>query len=151
VSAASFRMNQTSAGDSNAVLDFAGAGHNFTFVGTALTLDMAVADGGLIEAQATLDPLDLFGLVTVNGTFAFRKANGSFHLAADASGDFSADYLAISGNVTSAFVGVGTLGLTLSNVDFGILLVSDAGIDYTAVTATVGSATFAGLPGMTAT
>ena len=91
--------------------------------------------------------------MTVNGTFAFKKANDTFYLDEAGSSSFTDDYLAISGNVASAFVGVGALGLTLNDVDFGVLLVTDtvSTFSYSAVSATVDNATFAGIPGLTAT
>ncbi|NJC87912.1 MAG: hypothetical protein FIB02_05170, partial [Desulfuromonas sp.] len=155
VSNLSVKLNTASGGR---VVDFSStamaipSGPSITFAG---------ADGEQIEVAGTVT-MNLFGLTNISGTFGFKKATGTFHVtdpAIDsATGDrtttFSADYLALSGNVADASVKVGTLGLTLTNADFGILIVTDtagSGDRYTAVTASIGTATFTGIDGLTAT
>ena len=65
-----------------------------------------------MQAEADL-VLDIFGLVNVTGTFGFKKASDTFYktdATAHTTTDFTADYLAIGGSVSSAFIGVGSLG-----------------------------------------
>ena len=71
--------------------------------------------------------LDVFGFVTLSGSFAFKKANGNFVLTDGHSSTAwnGVNYLEVGGHVTSAFAGVGSVGFNLSDVNFGAVLVSD--------------------------
>jgi hypothetical protein len=95
--------------------------------------------------------------VTLDGTFAFKKANGTFQT--EGGTPFDADYLAIGASIDDAFVGVNGLGLSLGvdgdatkNIEVGVLLVTDAGGNkYTAVKASAAEVSFTGIPGLEAT
>src|SRR5205085_9558531 len=96
----------------------------FPVPGTSLSLNIDGDQGALLQAEADLN-LDLFGFISGNGHFAFKKATANF-LVTDGHTTTSltnAGYVAIGGHINSAFAGVGSFGLTLTNIDFGILLV----------------------------
>ena len=132
-----------------------------------ITLDFDGADGALLKASGTVD-IGLFGFVYLSGDFAFEKSTKLLRVAEEAA-DTSFQVLTIGASNVSAFVGVngpadhaGALGLSLSEVDFALALGSEtppatpplgtAPIDthtFTALKASVGSASFIGVDNLT--
>ena len=144
MSNASLTINQNSDGDA-AVLDL--SANPIQVPGTTLTLDMSEE---LVEAQADLT-LEAFGLVDLTGTFTFSKRALGFDVAGGPAGtpDFSREALLLGATIASADVGVDGLGLTLTTVEVGALLVSDgSGTSYSAIKASAVSATFTGFGGL---
>ena len=119
---------------------------------------MALDGMGLLETSGRVT-LDVFGFVILEGSFAFKKATGSFVLTdagthqSDTTTLANVDYLEVGAHVTRAFAGVGDIGFELTGVDFGLLMVKTGGetpVSYTALKADVGSAALVGIPGLTA-
>jgi hypothetical protein len=109
--------------------------------------------------------LDVFGFVALNGSFAFKKATGSFVVTDADSGAASAltavPYLTIGADITTATVSAGGVGLELNGIELAMVMVSDIGVDalpntaddigYTAIKASVTSADIVGISGLTVT
>ena len=106
-------------------------------------------EGSLLQVAGEL-VLDVFGLIDLDGSFAFKKASsGTFKLSNDA--DLTGvPYLTIGANITTATLGAGGVGLTLTGVELGMVLVNDtgSGFSYTAIKAKVTGATVFGIPGL---
>ena len=120
----SVQVNNTSDG-TNTVLDFSGTNSHDVATGPApaplVTLDMDGAEGVLIAVMSNLT-LDVFGFVTLNGSFTFKKASGTFYDNAGA--EITGDYISVGAFVTTATVSAGGVGLQLNNVSLGMLLLS---------------------------
>ncbi|HTD64944.1 MAG TPA: hypothetical protein VK846_00235, partial [Candidatus Limnocylindria bacterium] len=118
-------------------------------------------EGELLKIAGGLE-IDVFGFVSFSGTFAFKKATGTFAVTdttTNATTLLTGAYLTIGGTVNSAFVGVpgepgpdDDLGFSLTGVEFGLLLFSHASaptVKYTALKANITDASFVGVPGLT--
>ena len=164
VNSLSLLVNQTD-DDANPskVLDFADtASHSGDDAATALsiatgssssvTIDLDGDEGSLLQLAGSVD-FDVFGFVTLSGDFAFKTATGNFTVADGSTSTqlTSVDYLAVGGNISTASVGVGGVGLTLNSIELAMVRVSDDAnsVEYTAIVASVGSASFTGIPGLT--
>ncbi|MEI8268205.1 MAG: hypothetical protein WCI59_20950, partial [Betaproteobacteria bacterium] len=142
--------------------------------GPASSIDLAMdgAQGRLLRASGNLE-LDVFGFFQVSGGFAIESRDDSFFLndgvisededEAQAPTEIQARVLTIGGSGVQAFVGLngGTAnakGLSLADVDFGLLLASekleegstDTPRNFTTLKATAGSIGVVGLEGFTA-
>src|SRR2546426_2073192 len=150
---------------SHDVVDFAGARKLTvnTGGGNHLDIDFSGSLGNLIQAEGTVT-VDVFGFFHVSGNFAFEKSTETVHVAGDAPGtNISVQALRVGVSGVNAFAGLngGTaaaVGLSLTNVDFALALLSvsppatGTATDFrtfTALGATVGSASFVGLDGLT--
>ncbi|MBV5304948.1 MAG: hypothetical protein JZU70_12255, partial [Chlorobium sp.] len=117
---------------------------------TTLTLDMDAAAGELLQASGNL-ALDVFGFFQVSGSLALRKSSASVKVYKSATNtDTTVDLLTLGGSGLSAFAGLnsGALGLSLTNVDFALALLSDGTRSWASLQAAVGGATFAGVSGL---
>ncbi|MDP1573114.1 MAG: hypothetical protein Q8M04_02640, partial [Pseudomonadota bacterium] len=124
--------------------------------GSTLALDLDGGDGELLRASGHLS-LDAFGFFQVEGDFALEKKTASVTLN-DASDTSAAsvvdvDLLTVGASGLTAFAGLngGTadaLGLALSDVEFGLALMTDranAQRSWTSLQASVGGVGFVGL------
>jgi hypothetical protein len=158
-------INRTSdTAQPNTVLDFANTelydGDNAVtpFVpGVGPAIDVDGNQGALLSVSGDVT-LDLFGFVNVSGNLGFTTANRTFVVASNSTMptddyvEFSADYLVVTGSGVDVFAGSGggtgaATGVSLSEVDFTLALISNAGIGYTALMAS-GSGGFSGVPGV---
>ncbi len=134
--------------------------------GFALTLDGA--DGELMEARGVLN-LNIAGFVAARGEFAIVSRSQSVTLSDGKT--LAADVLTFGGNQLDAFAGVGggyddegkllagAVGVSLDNVDLGLVIVSEklTGLEptgtkarsWTTAQATVDQAAFVGVEGLT--
>jgi len=119
-----------------------------------VTFDMAASDGELIRASGNLT-IEVASFFRVSGGFAVKKATQQVNL--DNGDKVDADMLAIGAENAAAFAGLngGTLdalGLTLSNLTFGVLLLTDQADpsrQWIAAQAKDGAAAFVGIDGLT--
>ena len=129
--------------------------------GVTETLAMDGNAGRLVRISGSLS-INVFGFLVLEGDFGFVNENGDFFVtAAGASPSTTAvenaDYLLITGSVTTAFAGVpathgGPIGFNLSGVEFALLVVTDPAdgtTQYTTLKATVEDASFVGVDGLT--
>ncbi|HMJ89761.1 MAG TPA: hypothetical protein VK530_08085, partial [Candidatus Acidoferrum sp.] len=170
----SIEVNKSSdALNPNKVLDFADTTGFNADNGKAAPIDVAINttetetisfdgnEGELLKVAGGLE-IDVFGFVSLSGTFAFKKATGQFAITDSTTNTttlLTGPYLTIGGTVSSAFVGVpgelGTdddLGFSLTGVEFGLLLfshVSAPTVKYTALKADITDASFVGVDGLT--
>ncbi|MHB8107976.1 MAG: beta strand repeat-containing protein, partial [Candidatus Cryosericum sp.] len=126
-----------------------------------VTLDIDGDEGALLQVTTNIE-LDVFGFVQLDGSLAFKKVTGSF-VVTDGSTHVSTvlnnlSYLEIGAHVDTAFAGFngGTdsaMGLSLTGVDFGILLINEQGVatprNWMSLQATVANASIVGIPGLT--
>src|SRR5690606_8465191 len=92
---------------------------------SSVTLDIDGDEGNLLQVAGQLT-LDVFGFAALNGSFAFKKANGTFTIAdGETSTQLTADYLAIGADITTATVQAGGVGLELNGIELAMVLVSD--------------------------
>ncbi|MFM8474422.1 MAG: beta strand repeat-containing protein, partial [Planctomycetaceae bacterium] len=121
-----------------------------------ITLNYAAADGPMLRATGTLD-LDLFGFVSLSGSFAMQKSSDQLVLADGNSTVQDVDLLTIGGRNINAFAGVNggssdRMGLALSNVEFGLAMATskaDPTRQWTALSATAGGVEIVGIPNVT--
>ena len=149
-------MNTTNATDNTATE----SGHYDRSTTPSVSLTQDGDEGALLSVMTNLT-LDVFGFVTLSGSFAFKKANGNFVLTDGHSSTVrnGVNYLEVGGHVDSAFAGVGSIGFKLSDVNFGAVLVSDnknTPLDTSddvlpGVESKRGHATLSGIDGLTAT
>jgi len=124
---------------------------------TTVTFDIDDDKGDYVQVTGNVD-IDIFGLVTVSGSFALEKRTNQ-SIILDTGDVVTADLLTIGMADVNAFVGYGKdtpdeLGLSLTDVDLAIALWSEAGgssRSWTTVKASVGSATFDGVTGLSLT
>ncbi|MEY4178043.1 MAG: hypothetical protein RLY70_1617, partial [Planctomycetota bacterium] len=154
-SALALKINQP-AGDQS-LLDFGtqslsvptGTGVN----ASPITLDMAGAEGELLEASGSLS-VSLFGYFHSSGNYSLRKSTESVVLS---NGDSkNVDLMLLAAENATAFVGVngGTanqVGMSLTGLTFGLAFATDP-VDptqsWTALQATAGDLSFTGLTGI---
>ncbi|MEI7702628.1 MAG: hypothetical protein WCK86_22730, partial [Planctomycetia bacterium] len=123
---------------------------------SSMTLNYNSADGPILKASGTLN-VDLFGFVSLNGTFAMNKSETQVNLADSNSTVLDVDLLTIGGKNVSAFAGVNSgssdrMGLSLSGVEFGLALATsktDSSRRWTALSATADSVEIVGLSNVT--
>ncbi|MEI7537404.1 MAG: hypothetical protein WCJ76_09335, partial [Comamonadaceae bacterium] len=133
---------------------------------SSLSLSLDAGEGVLTRATGNLE-IDVFGLVQVAGGFGLEKKSGAVTLADVASTTgvdesltpVNVDMLLIGGSELDAFVGVGSIGLQLSQVNLGLALLSEqltpeqvtaavVARKWTTLQAQVGSADFVGVEGL---
>ncbi|MBC8496829.1 MAG: hypothetical protein H8D37_04135, partial [Chloroflexi bacterium] len=124
-----------------------GATLSYTFTEAIANSTVAFAVGGF--SANIFDFLQIFG-----GSFAFKKSTGDF-IITDASTHTSTalsgvSYMEVGGHVATAFAGVGSIGFNLTTLDFGMVMMSSGGVNYTALKADVASASLVGINGLTA-
>ncbi|MCK9365464.1 MAG: hypothetical protein M0P74_17920, partial [Syntrophales bacterium] len=126
-----------------------------------VTIDIDGDEGALLQVTTNIE-LDVFGFVQLDGSLAFKKATGNF-VVTDGTTHVSAalnnvSYLEVGAHVDTAFAGFngGTdsaMGLSLTGVDFGILLINEQGVatprNWMSLQATVANASIVGIPGLT--
>jgi hypothetical protein len=120
---------------------------------TTLTFDMDAADGELLRASGNLT-LNVFDFFQVSGSFAIEKKIETVTLSNGE--EIEVDLLAIGAAGVTAFAGLNgatlnKLGLDLTNVNFGLALMTDredATRKFASLTATAGSASFVGIDGL---
>ena len=121
--------------------------------GTDLTFDLDAEDGELLRASGNLT-LNLFDFFRVTGGFALEKTIETVTLSNGEVVDV--DLLAIGAQGVTAFAGLNgatlnPLGLNLTNVTFGLALMTDradATRKFASLTATAGSASLLGVNGL---
>jgi len=124
--------------------------------GSSITLDYAATAGPILRASGTLE-VDLFGFVSLSGSFAVRKSQEQFILADANSTVDDVDLLTIGGRNINAFAGVNAgssnrVGLALSGVEFGLALAtskSDPTRSWAALAANATSVEIVGIPDVT--
>ena len=152
----------------NTVLDFANSAETINTTDTdaasrsiatgptssPVTLDVDGDEGVLLQVATDLT-LDVFGFVQLDGSMAFKKATGSFVVTNGTTHASTAlsnvSYLEIGAHVNTAFAGVGSIGFELTDVGFGMVMVSDTkgtvattdDVNYMALKANVTSASHA--------
>src|SRR6185436_16930706 len=101
--------------------------------------------------------------IQLGGVFGFEHRTGESLMLADGSTAIplgNVAYTLISGTDLSGFFGVNgpfvdeqttpdAVGLSISGLEFSLLLLSDGGFDYTAFETSGGSASFVGVPDLT--
>ncbi|MEI7702281.1 MAG: hypothetical protein WCK86_20965, partial [Planctomycetia bacterium] len=123
---------------------------------STMTLNYAAADGPILRASGTLD-VDLFGFVSLRGSFAVQKSETQVTLADTNSTSLDVDLLTIGARDVNAFAGVNggssdRMGLSLTGVEFGLAVATsktDASRRWTALSARAGSVEVVGLPDVT--
>jgi hypothetical protein len=171
------RTSATGAG-ANTVLDFVNTAETVNTTDTnaasrtiatgpghdPVTLDVDGDEGALTAVMTNLT-LDVFGFARVTGSLAFKQATGSFVLTngtthtSDTTTLANVKYLEVGGHVDTGFAGVGSVGFTLTGMDFGAVLVNDTkgtistadDVNYTTIKADVDAAALTGIEGLTAT
>ncbi|MBC8505088.1 MAG: tandem-95 repeat protein, partial [Chloroflexi bacterium] len=121
---------------------------------TTVIFDFDDDNGDYAKVTGNVD-IDVFGLVTVSGSFAVEKRSNQ-SIVLDSGDVVTADLLTIGMADVNAFVGYGKdtpdeLGISLTDVDLAIALWSEVGgtgRGWTTVKASVGSATFEGVTGL---
>jgi hypothetical protein len=120
---------------------------------SSFTFDMDGARGDIVEASGNL-VIDAFGFFQLDGYFAFTSSYGAVTLADGTVVD--AQLLTLGASSVDAFAGIGggtadAVGLSLSDVDFGLALVGDrnnAARSWMSLQATAGSVDFVGIDGL---
>src|SRR4029079_12439688 len=133
--------------------------------GHSMALDFDGSKGKLLKAEGSVD-IGVFGFFYVSGNFAFEKSTQSITVTGD-SHTTDVDALLIGASGVSAFAGINgpasnasALGLSLTGVDFALaLLKAPASVPpapettdlrtWTALKASVGTASFVGIDGLT--
>jgi hypothetical protein len=111
-----------------------------------VSLDFEGDEGSLLQVSGHI-VLDVFGFVSLDGEFAFKKANGNF-LLNDGTALTAVPYLSVGGNITTATVSAGSVSLVLTGVEFGMVLVSNGATSYSAIKAKVTNASLNGIAGL---
>ena len=123
---------------------------------SSMTLNYAAADGPILRASGSLE-VDLFGFVSLSGSFAVQKSETQVVLADDNSTVVDVELLTIGAKDVNAFAGVNggssdRMGLALSGVEFGLALATsktDPTRNWTAFSATASSVEIVGVPDVT--
>ena len=123
------------------------------------TLNFAGSAGAVVQASGTVS-ITLFGFFSVSGAFTFQKSTSTVKLTDGSS--VPVDVMTIGASGVTAFAGVGgpaanpgAIGLSLTGVNFGLALMrpsTPAAGDlrsWVALDATVGSASFPSIAGLT--
>ena len=140
------------------VVDFGTDPMAVSSVAGDMTLDMPGTDGEVIQASGQLS-LGLFDFFSAAGTFALKKSSAVLSLS-DGTAAVGVDLLEIGAHVDTAFAGIngGTgdaVGFTLTNVDFGLAFFKPVDTtdtrSWTAMKASVGAASIAGLSALAGT
>ncbi|MFA7061427.1 MAG: hypothetical protein WC156_11495, partial [Pedobacter sp.] len=150
----------------NTVIDFkamqtagnayiATTGVNIAGVVQTVTFGIDGRKGDLLQVYGHTD-IDLFGLVTVRGGFAFERSSRSITLSNNTTANTSVmafgmtDVDAFLGYAGDATDGSEDFGLRFKNVDLALVTFSElGGRHWTAVESNIGSAEVLGLPGIT--
>ncbi|MEN6436575.1 MAG: hypothetical protein ABFD58_12260, partial [Anaerolineaceae bacterium] len=141
----------------DSVVDFSGI-HNMT--AGSITLDMDGADGQLIQVSGTVT-ISILDFLSLSGTFTFEKKS-SAHVNVLPSGwvdkseavDTVVDALVVGAAGASGFLGTNgkdianRLGITLTGVDFGLAILSNATQKWVALKASVDGASLTGIDGI---
>ncbi|NBS64550.1 MAG: hypothetical protein EBT33_09415, partial [Betaproteobacteria bacterium] len=148
-------INQAN-GDATTVVDFLRSDVSVV-TGPSRSLKMTLdgTRGELVRASGTLT-LDVYGFFQVTGDLAIEKSNKTITLAkvgTAAAEQVEAGMLTIGGSGINAFAGINgnspdRLGLALTNVEFGLALLTSKAQPtrkWTALQATAGSVAFVGL------
>ncbi|PIY56564.1 MAG: hypothetical protein COZ00_03575, partial [Zetaproteobacteria bacterium CG_4_10_14_0_8_um_filter_49_80] len=155
VSANSLTVNINRADNAGLVVDYTAMPVTVaTGVATTMTLNMAGAQGALLQASGNLT-IDAFGFFAVSGGFAIEKLTQSVMLS-DGS-QINTDLLTIGTSGVTAFAGLngGTadqVGVSLSGVNFALAMVADqadSARKWVSLQATAAGAAFAGISGLT--
>ena len=134
---------------------------------SSVTLDIAANLGEVTRASGNLT-VDAFGFVTVVGGFGIEAKQGQVRLSGveddedtpsvgEATAPVSVDMLLIGGSDLTAYAGTGDVGLNLTDVEFGLAMLTEqvtggptpAARKWTSVQAMVGEASIAGVDGLT--
>ena len=146
-------INQA-ADEDGVVVDFATeALEVVTGPGQAMTFDMDGSRGELIQAAATIE-INLFNFFSISGDFAFVKSIENVTLSNGE--EIEVDYMSIGATNVTSFVGLNggsdeALGLNLSEVTFGLALMTDradSSRKFTSLQANAGGASFTGIDGL---
>ena len=129
-----------------------------TTPGTLLPSFPPELDSNVLLSIVGAATVDVFGFVTLTGTFTFKKAVGSFAVTEAAANTTTTlsnvEYLTVGAHIASATIAVGGIGLTLTDIDFAMLMVTTTGatpVKYTAIKASIGGATLSGVTGLVLT
>ncbi|MBU3940297.1 LEPR-XLL domain-containing protein, partial [bacterium] len=122
---------------------------------SSVTLDMDASVGEYLRVSGYLD-INMFNFFSVDGSFAIEKTTTTLSL--DTQESVEVDLLTIGATSVNAFVGVNggsadAVGIEAKDTDFALVIASDmtaqSTSQWTTLSATVGSAGFVGVDGLT--